>query len=398
MKKHTQFLHIPLIALLAVACVGLTACGTGASQVSDGTILTLDERLITVVFEGKVVAASEQSLQHDIDGEITFDVAVSDVYWDLVTAPTDQGDTLWFRQVKAGDRVPISSVGFPLKEGGDYVFAASAAAFGGPDEYLVVHTAYDAETMEQLPGRGVKVGPSLTLLLDSGQSGPSAEKSALAALVAESWEQQKAQILGQVPPVAGIHLERAWASRSYSPSQVVKTEPIDENLGMSVSAYLGLDPGRRQLLPMSELPTQAIEQLDLVSFAAIVTHDADLADSVWAIGFRTPAGFVGPFVTGQGVPFDLIEGVAPRNASIQLVEWKKQPPDGSVDFTSARPVVSVQPLNVGEGIEGAFVVDMNSGSVSVVDEDEARSLIFQMASELPQGPENGFGSGEAGGS
>jgi len=217
MKKHTRFLYVPLVALLALTCVGLTACGTGASQAPDGTILTLDERLITAVFEGKVVAASEQSLEHDIDGEITFDVVVSDVYWDLVTAPTDQGDNLWFRRVKVGDRVPISSVGFPLEEGADYVFAASAAAFGGPDEYLVVHTPYDAETMEQLPGRGVKVGPSLTLLLDSGQSGPSAEKSALAALVAESWEQQKAQILGQAPPVAGIHLKRAWASRGYNP-------------------------------------------------------------------------------------------------------------------------------------------------------------------------------------
>ena len=86
--------------------------------------------------------------------------------------------------------------------------------------------------------------------------------------------------------------------------------------------------------------------------------------------------------------------IAPTGGDFALEEHLKRMERAEVDKT----LTWLKPDYVGEGIEGAFVVDMNSGSASVVNEDEARSLIFQMASELPQGPENGFGSGEAGGS
>ncbi|NOY54813.1 MAG: hypothetical protein GXP34_02385, partial [Actinobacteria bacterium] len=201
-------------------------------------------------------------------------------------------------------------------------------------------------------------------LLGPGESGPEALRNALSSLARELFERANG---GRSDP--SPILQRAWEAEGR-----VQTPPDP------LQAFLDTPAERRQLVLPEDLPAGAVEALDLVEFRALAIVPPGFVRDHRAVGFRTPAGFIGPYSLGEKFPFVDINAVRPRHGTLQLIAWDSEPADDSHLPAAARfidvPKLAQAVSSLAQG--QALIIDIDQGTVNVASDAAADGIVTNL--------------------
>lgn len=359
-------LLVAAVALVAAACsaearsqmgtdahtqTGVTVPANGAC---DGSVepVMLTETVYSAAFTGIVERSYEGNFDPPRRPNTTWLVKVTGVDFQADVVQPPGGLELPLTRIQRGDEIAVFFKREAPVVGGEYYVLASQT-YTRPEPGWNAVAAFSLPDMRPL----VPVCPPLETLLGSGESGTQAIRKDLNVLAEEVLDRFDGRHAEDGPV-----LRRAREAAGFGSG----LPPVDPLQG-----FLDTPAERRQLVLPEDLPKGAMEALDLVEFRALVILPQGFADDHWAVGFRTQAGFVGPFILEGEQPFVDMNAVRPRQGMLEFVVWASEPATEDRLPAEAR-VVGVPRL-------GAVVPKLEQGEVLVIDLGENTAKVVSDA-------------------
>lgn len=276
----------------------------------------------TVVLVGRTLTAVVEGVADEQLGDDLWAIDVKAIHYSRPALYLDSGGEIELLPVQASTKVPMF-VDVQLEQGVEYLFIASHVEIGGPEVKLSAHgivTAGQHEPVQAfLPGLA-------DLLIGEEPDTASSRVAALTQLLEEAEARDRARApSGEEGPRHDRAMEILTALGIFETSS--RPDGFDASLGMSVEAYLDMEPTGRQLVEFYEMPQEVLDRLELVSVPLIVVTTEEMVASHWAVGVRTEIGTAGPYTVTPntlGLSLDL---AAPGTGTLEIVVWPSQPDD-----------------------------------------------------------------------